>query len=167
MACRVAPRDFDEAWPLFDFRGTAGALIAAFKFGRRPALAAFFAELLLPVIAAKWTEWTVVPVPPRREVLTSRGWDQVELLARQLEKRGRPVARVLERLPSLEQKTLGLEDRKANAAKAYRMRRDVAAPRKALLVDDVYTTGATADACARALSHSGSERVAFVAIAAD
>ena len=167
MTCRRGSPSFDEALPLFDYHGIAGALIAAYKFGDHPSLARLFADLLEPHLRLSWPCCTLVPVPPRREALRLRGWDQVELVARHLSRRGFPVARVLERAASLEQKTLGLEARRENARKAYRMKEGLTAPRKAVLLDDVFTSGATASACAEALKAAGSERVAFLAIAAD
>ena len=167
MTCRRGSPSFDEALPLFDYHGIAGTLISAYKFGNHPRLARLFADLFEPHLRLRWPCHTLVPVPPRREALRLRGWDQVELVAGHLSRRGFPIARVLERTVSLAQKTLGLEARKDNARKAYRMRERLAAPRLVVLLDDVFTSGATASACAEALKAAGSERVAFLAIAAD
>jgi predicted amidophosphoribosyltransferase len=130
-------------------------------------LSHYFAEILLVEIILKWPDYSIVPVPPRREALRERGWDQMELIACLLEKKGRAICRVLERLPSLEQKTLGLEARRENARKAYRILACRHAPAKALLIDDVFTSGSTAEACAAVLKAGGSETVVFVALAAD
>ncbi len=167
MACRAETPAFDEACPLFPFRGKAGALIAAYKLGKRPSLAPFFADLLEPLIRQRWPDHAIVPVPPRPGVRRERGWDQVELVARSLGRRGFDVVPCLERGASLEQKTLGLEERRRNACKAYRLGTRIAAPCRALLLDDVFTSGATASACARALKQGGAAHVVFVALAAD
>ncbi len=165
--CRAVSHDFDEALPLFDFRGPVGLLIGAYKFGDRRSLASWFANRIEAAIAGRWPGAVLVPVPPRKAVFAERGWDHVELLASILCKRGFRVARPLVRGSSLEQKTLGLEARRLNAAKAYALRPGARVPERTILLDDVFTSGATADACARALRSGGAKSVAFVSLAAD
>lgn len=166
MRCRGRAWSFDLARPLYPYRGAAAALISAYKFQGRRSLADYFVDDLASEIRA-FPGACIVPVPYRRKKIVERGWDQVEELVRRLESRGFPARRVLERLPSGEQKKLGLEERFANARTAYRLRPGSAAPEAAILLDDVFTTGATADACATALRDGGSRFVVFLALAAD
>lgn len=167
MTCRARCPVYDEGLPLYDYHGLAGRLVVACKLGNRPSLAPLIATLFEEAIARRWRQYTLVPVPPRRVALRERGWDLMELVTRCLARRGWPVCRALERGASLEQKTLDREARRLNAAKAYRLKRGVVAPREALLVDDVLTSGATAEACAMALKGGGSGRVAFLSLTAD
>lgn len=167
MDCRRGPRVFDVGYPLFDYRGVAGELISAYKFGGRRSLAAYFAGRLEAPLRARWEGWPLVPVPPRPAALRERGWDQVELLARRLEARGFELRRLLFRAPSLEQKSLDREGRRRNAQRAYGLRAGLAVPPRLVLLDDVVTTGATAEACSRALREGGAREIAFVALAAD
>ncbi|MDR1024441.1 MAG: ComF family protein, partial [Treponema sp.] len=95
--------------------------------------------------------------PPRPGKIRRSGWDQVEYLARRLEKEDLPVRRCLKRLPSKTQKKLGRQDRLQNLE--GRFISTAAPPRRALLIDDVMTTGATLEACAAALKKAGSELV--------
>jgi predicted amidophosphoribosyltransferase len=124
---------------------------------------------------ARDAAWT--PVPPRPGKIKHNGWDQVEYLAGLLEKeRGRgdfftpPVCRCLERLPSESQKELDREKRRLNLKGRIVLRAGKGAgpvPRRAVLVDDVYTTGSTMEACAEALKRGGAEEVYGICLCYD
>jgi competence protein ComFC len=167
MRCRSEEWAFDSAYPLFSYAGPMRELLSAYKKGRRRSLAPFFAELLAKAIDGRWPSRTIVPVPPRPGKLRKMGWDQVEELVRILEARGFPVARPLERRLSSEQKSLGKGDRGNNARMAYSMKAQASSPELPLILDDVVTTCATIDACARALRAGGALSVAALVIAAD
>ena len=167
MDCRSSERIVDEALPLFRFTGAFRRLLGAYKFRDRRSLAPYLAELVAVQASARWPLWPIAPVPPRPGKLRERGWDQVEDLASCLERRGFELIRPLERMSSTQQKRLGRLDRGSNARASYRLKRGALVPARVLLIDDVVTTGATAEACAAALKAGGAARVAFIALAAD
>jgi competence protein ComFC len=167
MRCRGIERAFDSAYPLFSYEGPIRDLLAAYKLGGRRSLALFFAGLLAVEIEDRWPERTIVPVPPRPGKIRERGWDQVEEIARALESRGFPVDRPLERRRSDEQKSLDRGGRGANARKAYALKPGRSSPELPLLLDDVVTTCATLEACARALKEGGARSVSAILLAAD
>jgi len=167
MDCRRRSHDFDEAIPIFDFHGPAGILISAYKFGGRTGLASWFADRIAALISERWPGRVLVPVPPRRSLSGARSADHIERIARILSASGLTVARPLLRGPSQEQKKLGLRERAANASRAYRLRPFAKVPESVVIFDDVFTSGATADACSRALRQGGATAVAFVSIAVD
>jgi len=104
-------------------------------------------------------------VPPDRERVLERGHHPAERLARALGERwGLPVAPLLGRTRTIpHQRGLSLADRRRNVAGAFRPA--VKPPARVALVDDVYTSGATANAAASALRKGGSRRVEVVTFA--
>lgn len=168
-SCRGAERSYDEVYSLYRYWAAPAAVIRSYKMSKRHSLADFWADSLEPVIRKRWPEYVLVPVPPRPEKRRAFAWDQVEAIAVRLEKRGITVMRLLLRSASDEQKSLGREGRKRNAEKGYRFdpacRRS--APPQVLLFDDIYTTGATAEACASALRANGARNVSVLVLAMD
>jgi ComF family protein len=104
-------------------------------------------------------------VPGDRERLLWRGHNTAEQLARALGERwGLPVVCVLARTGrSVRQRGRGRAERRANVRDAFRTQDT--APRRVALVDDVYTTGATANAAASALRKAGAREVHVVTFA--
>ena len=177
-ACRARPRSFDFARSALVSSEPALQLIYRLKYHRANYLAAGLAELLnrlwedTPALNEA-AEWALVPVPAGRKHLFRRGYNQAEELARALAKLRRlPLANALERrTTSAESQTrLSATERWQNALASYAVRRPWAEGRKSLgpyvaLVEDVYTTGATTRACARALKQlPGVRRVGVITL---
>jgi ComF family protein len=118
--------------------------------------------------AGEWRGWTdaVVPVPASRAAVLRRGFDHGGLLAA-------ATARFLDVAPSsalvcgvrADQRRLGAAGRAANVAHRFAVAPGCLVPRRVLLVDDVFTTGSTLDAAARALLEAGAEEVRAAAVA--
>jgi ComF family protein len=157
------------AWTPVAYAGPARALVRALKFGG----AWRAAEAMAAQIAANAPdellagEPAVVPVPlhPRRR--RRRGYDQAALLARALgERAGLVVEECLDRTGSARtQVGRSRAERLAGPPGAVALRAGTVAPERALLVDDVLTTGATLRACAEALRNAGTRTVKAVAYA--
>lgn len=109
----------------------------------------------------------IVPIPVHRSRLIKRGFNQAEVLAEILgERLGIPVEPdVLVRTKkTLPQKELSARERLENLSGAFRVRKVPDGIKSVLLVDDIYTTGSTMEACSRALRAAGVERVYFAVI---
>jgi ComF family protein len=146
-----------------EYDGTLRDIIQALKYQRRRSAAVRLAELMsvagAHVLAGADA---VVPVPlhPRRE--RERGFNQADDLAHGL---GLPVRRVLRRLrATLPQVDLAAAERQRNVRNAFAVVQRSTARRRVesailVLVDDVITTGATLETCARVLLDAGAAEV--------
>jgi ComF family protein len=112
----------------------------------------------------------IVPVPLYADRERERGFNQASVIARELARLSRlPLDEhsVVRRLHT-ERHRAGMDakSRRQSVAAAFAVRhRDLIAGKRVLLVDDVFTTGATASACAKALKDSGAEEVFVLTIA--
>lgn len=142
-------------------------VLHAFKYGGERNLAAPFAALVLARLPIP-PGALIAPVPLHPTRLRERRYDQAALLARLIARHsGRElVLRALVRTrPAGPQAHLGAAARRVNVAGAFAVPHPAAvAGAHVLLVDDIITTGATADACARALLAAGAGRVDVYAV---
>jgi ComF family protein len=147
-------------------------LIVSYKGRKRQGLAVFFAQRLLAEYRRRGDTLPVVPVPCRAASLKKRGFDPIALLCRELKKRGGvKIMRLLCRKgKTREQKTLTREERLQNLRGAIlpaSRRFPAQTPEAVILLDDVFTTGATACACAETLKSMGVQRVYVLTLALD
>jgi len=143
-------------------------LIHLYKYGRIRTLARPLAELLRAALPRD-EHWDVVAAVPLHWLRKwRRGFNQSELLARQVARStGVPLVSALRRVRATPaQAGLSHTGRRRNVATAFRSRRPASLEgRSILLIDDVLTTGSTAAACARALKKGGASRVLVLTVA--
>lgn len=170
--CRLG-RSFGEARAYGLFEGPLRDLLTRFKYSGQQSLGEPLGNLLANAASELLSVQdydVIVPVPLHRDRLAERGFNQAYLLARPLAaKRRLPVVAAVERiLSSAAQVGLQGEQRRANVRDAFGLhprRKAEVARRRVLLVDDVLTTGATADECARVLRSAGAAAVDVITVA--
>jgi ComF family protein len=164
--CASSPVDFDWAWAPYEHAGVMARAIHRFKYEDRPDLARPLGRLLarqLPTL-----DGVLVPVPLHVDRFRQRGYDQATLLGAALARRlSRPLdLKAVHRVKAtLRQVGLSESERDANVRAAFAAQADTVAGQPVVLVDDVFTTGATARELARTLRQAGATSVSIVTLA--
>ena len=168
--CLVHPPHYDCTLAVFQYEFPLDKLIQSFKYGHRLSLSAYFGRELLDAAqpaAASLNLDMIVPLPLHYARLRERGFNQALELAR-------PVAAGLG-LPldtgvcvrtraTPPQAGLPWKEREHNIRGAFACLRDLSGQR-VLLIDDVMTTGASLDECARTLKLHGAAEVTLLIVA--
>jgi len=171
--CRNREFLFDRHISVYRYRGSAKALVQAYKFRGRADLAPLFARELASLYREHFSGLPLVPVPPRPGASRDRAFDPVGLLVRHLSREtGAPVRRLLTRRRGVSQKSLSYTARLTNLRGRILLRRAAGDPvtetrSGIVLVDDVFTTGATSHECARVLKQAGFPSVYVLTVAMD
>lgn len=171
--CRQRQVYYSGACAAAYYHGTMREILHTYKYRGKQNLAEKLAGYLVPRLQQQ--PWygqvdTVVPVPLHSSKLRQRGFNQAALLAAIIaRKRGLPLAdgnlcRV-KATPSLNR--LNADERRSSLHDAFAVRFPAKlAGRRILLVDDILTTGSTANECARVLHAAGAIQVYVTAVAA-
>lgn len=170
-AALAQPPAYDRARAVAHFGGSLRELVHQFKYADRHDARALFGRWLAEAgRELRDGADVIVPVPMTRLRLLLRRFNQAAVLARELSRHmGIPVdPHLLERArASTRQVGLTRDQRRRNVAGAFAVpvrRRSRIEGRNVLLIDDVITTGATVNACARALKRAGAARVDVLAL---
>ena len=170
--CRRHRRSFAYARSASRYGGSVREALFALKFGRQSAVARPLGDLLaeagrqmVPVGEIAF----LVPIPLHRSREAERGFNQAELLARRLGRAWEiPVEnRAIQRVSATRPQTdLNRAERRRNVRNAFSVTKlERLRGVHVLLIDDIYTTGATAEEAARALRRAGVARVGVLTVA--
>jgi ComF family protein len=164
--CRVEFYAFDLARSFATYDDTLSEAVLMLKYDEVTQLGDWFAGRLAEIVSSAAGEWRadiVVPVPLHAERRRERGYNQAELIARPLAKRLRlslDANLLIRTKPRPPQLVLSRSEHWKSVRGAYATREGRQVDNlRILLVDDVLTTGATLDACARALKKAGAAAV--------
>ena len=168
--CRLGLNGFDAVYTYGSYEGSLRTLIHLFKYGGVQPLARRFGNFLALALPRELRFDLIVPMPLHWTRRWHRRYNQAELLAREVSRRWNvPVKNVAKRRrATTSQAGLSNAQRRENVSGAFAVKKS--AKKKltgmhVLLVDDVFTTGASASACARALKRSGARGVTVLALA--
>lgn len=178
--CVIAPKHYRRVRAALLYTDSCARLVHRFKYEGKIQLARPLGRILFRCLQQHWQpheiDW-VVPVPLHRRRLKRRGFNQVEQMVRQWAPSGREpsgargapevawelVTRTALTRPQTE---LGRKERLTNLRNAFQLKQSRSLEgKRLLLVDDVYTTGATVGECARLLRGHGARRVDVLTLA--
>lgn len=167
-----AAANLDGVAALFDYAdNTVSKLIKMFKYNYLLEISEIFEKIITDIKFDNiWRGFVIIPVPlhPRRE--RQRGFNQAEILAGIFAKKfGLAINKNLQRgIYTTQQAKLSREQRLINLKDAFFwVDSERKAPEKVLLVDDVFTTGATMQECAKVLKNNGTKVVCGLVLARD
>ena len=167
IECKEKPPLYAMAVSAFVYEGGAAYLIKKFKQDASY-LKEYFADEICKRLKGFPEFDCIVCVPLTRRAKSKRGFNQSEILAKAVSGRvGKPYINAVEkRKETSEQKDLSRKERSKNLARCFKVvRREEVKGKRVLVVDDVLTTGATADEMAKVLLKAGAAKV-YLATAA-
>jgi len=171
--CNVYEKSFEAAKSPFSYEGIIKECIYNFKYYNKPYFYKFFGNLLLRYMnEINYTNFDfITSVPLHKSKMRTRGYNQSQLLAKYMsDKLSIPYADVLKRtVKTTKQSQQSKDERKKNLKGAFAVKyphtNTKIKNRSVLLVDDVYTTGSTADECSNTLLNFGVSKVYVITIA--
>lgn len=170
--CQNKTYAFDWARSFAIYQGALVRAVLLLKFDQIEPLGAWFAERLAEVMTTERDRFeadVVVPVPLHRQRERERGYNQAALISKPLAKRLRLPHKALLLMRTKarpDKRILTLEERWESVRGAFATRPGSQVDNlRVLLIDDVLTTGATLDACARALREAGAKSVIGLTVA--
>jgi ComF family protein len=154
------------------FEGSLQEAIHRWKYEGKTYLTPFFAEWIAEGLNRYWKPGSLdllIPVPLHPSRLRERGFNQALLLARGLSRRtGIPYRKKIlqKKKPTVPQVNLGGAERERGVRGTFYVAdKEELLGASVLLIDDVYTTGATVNECAKVLLEGGAERVDVLTLA--
>lgn len=168
--CGTHQHQFEEGRAVFLYEKGVRQSVNRLKFLNRREYIPFYGACLFRLflkMQPMWGAQCLVPVPMYPKKRAVRGFDQAVLLANALSERSSlPVRRdLLIRARSTQSsKKLGRSERRKNLRGVFRIPPGASIPRSIILIDDIYTTGATMDEAAYTLRRAGADKVFFLTV---
>ncbi|MCL1809082.1 MAG: ComF family protein [Clostridiales bacterium] len=171
--CRENHRYFEKGYTCVQYGIYERELLLAFKYGGKTFIGEKIADAMADKLKMENFETDMVtPVPMHERKQKKRGYNQAAIIARQLaQKLPAPYAGklLLRTGNTAAMSKLSAEERRMNIENAFSIARGAEGRikgKRILLVDDIYTTGSTADACSRTLLDAGAAEIRIATFAA-
>lgn len=155
---------------LFEYDDVMKQSIYGFKYKNKREYADYYIQELMKNYKRQILSWkaeALIPVPLHKSRHLYRGYNQAEVLARKIGKELElPVAvnLILRQKKTLAQKGLNHKERRKNLQDAFHIGQKVVQYKKVIVIDDIYTTGSTIEACTKVLKINGVEDVYFLSL---
>lgn len=167
--CIRRKKSFERGFALLNYDRRAAASMAAVKYHNKREYLDFYARAAALRFEKQFRQagiQVIVPVPVHASRLKTRGFNQAAVLAEKLSAElGIPWEELLIRVKKTDpQKSLGSAERLKNLRGAFEAEQKAGKWERVLLVDDIYTTGSTAEICSRALLKTGVKQVFVFAV---
>jgi ComF family protein len=173
--CERKNYHFEHGYSMWIYNSTMKKSIANFKFSYKREYAKYYIQEIIREygrVIKKLAPDALVPVPIHKSKYRERGYNQAEILANGIGKAlDIPVLPhlLIRNKKTLPQKQLSDKERLRNLQKAFVYNEAFAnnyskSIKRVLLVDDIYTTGSTIEACANILRHNGIEHIHFITL---
>lgn len=173
--CEHKHYHFERGFAVWVYNEAMKKSIAGFKYHNKKEYATFYIQEILRGYDYQLRRLSIdaiIPVPIHKSKYLERSFNQAELLARGIGKElGIPVIRdmLIRGKKTVPQKTLSDKERLRNLSEAFELNNkllsmDLAHIRTVLLVDDIYTTGSTIEACTNCLKSHGIKEVYFIVL---
>lgn len=167
--CIRRKKSFTRGFALLNYDSRAAVSMAAVKYHNKREYLDFYARAAALRFEKQFRQagiQVIVPVPVHASRLKTRGFNQAAVLAEKLSAElGIPWEELLIRVKKTDpQKSLGSAERLKNLRGAFEAEQEGGKWERVLLVDDIYTTGSTAEICSRALLKTGVKQVFVFAV---
>lgn len=167
-ACQKSPHFFDKANSALRYDDDSRSMILGFKHQDRTEYTQYFTKLLYQVGQSFWTDADIIiPVPLHRNRLLRRRYNQSALLSECLARKTGLMhyPEALVRIKNTPPQQGNLNKRSKNVKGVFEANIKIDLKEKnVVLIDDVYTTGSTADNCAKTLKRAGAKKVYLLTV---
>lgn len=169
--CSSVRKSYQRGFPAFVYEGAIKNALYEFKYDNQRSYGEFFGECILDQYEKEFEALQfdgIIPVPIHKEKRRKRGYNQAEILADVLGERlkipvySSYIVRVINTNP---QKELKAKTRMKNLKNAFKIGQNKVQLKRVLLVDDIYTSGATIEACTQVLIDADVEEVYYTSVA--
>lgn len=167
-------KNFIEHLYIFQYEGIVRRIILNYKFNDKSYLYKTFVNFLLKnkkFFQILKSYDTIIPVPISKKRRKERGYNQSELIAREIAKRigvGYQNQCLIKVKNIVEQSKLNKEERQKNIQGVYELQQPhKLRDKKILLIDDIYTTGSTVNECSKVLREAKPKKIGVLTIAKD
>lgn len=169
--CREHSHDFDHGYACTEYDAHTRAIVFALKYDNRSDIAITIAEIMADYARIMPSYDLVVPVPITHRRRLARGYNQADIIAQEFAKRTgiRYEGEILERArETTAMKGLSPDERRRNIRGSFAAKTvntNLINGARCLILDDIYTTGATIDEVATVLKECGASQVDFLSFA--